>query len=105
MSSKTKLSDQARHLALVPLFGQLDDHELAKLSEEVDQVFFKSDEPIFHEHDQGDALYVVESGAVRIWVHDEDVQQIGAGDIDVAEPSHGKRPLRRGGGLQGKSKE
>jgi CRP/FNR family cyclic AMP-dependent transcriptional regulator len=49
---------------------------LAKLAEEVDQVSFKSGETIFHEYDQGDALYVVESGAVRIWVHDDDVQQI-----------------------------
>jgi len=76
MSSKTKLSDEARHLALVPLFGQLEEHELAKLAEEVDQVFFDSGEAIFHEYDQGDALYVIGSGAVRIWVHDDDVQQI-----------------------------
>jgi CRP/FNR family cyclic AMP-dependent transcriptional regulator len=76
MSVKPNLSDEARHLALVPLFGQLDEDELAKLAEEVDQVTFKSGEAIFHEYDQGDALYVVESGAVRIWVHDNDVQQI-----------------------------
>jgi CRP/FNR family transcriptional regulator, cyclic AMP receptor protein len=76
MSVKPNLSDEARHLALVPLFGQLDEDELAKLAEEVDQVSFKSGEAIFHEYDQGDALYVVESGAVRIWVHDNDVQQI-----------------------------
>jgi len=76
MSSRTKLSDEALHLAKVPLFGQLEDHELAKLAEEVDQVSFKSGEAIFHEYEQGDALYVVESGAVRIWVHDDDVQQI-----------------------------
>ena len=76
MTSETRLSDKARHLALVPLFGQLDEHELAKLAEEVDQVSFKSGETIFHENDQGDALYVIESGAVCIWVNDEDLQQI-----------------------------
>jgi len=68
MSSKGKLSDQARHLALVPLFGQLEEDELAKLAEEVDQVPFKSGEAIFQEYDQGDALYVAETGAIRIWV-------------------------------------
>jgi uncharacterized membrane protein len=47
-----------------------------KLAEEVDQVSFKSGEAIFHEYDQGDALYLVESGAVRIWVYDEDAQEI-----------------------------
>ncbi len=76
MGSKTILSDEARHLALVPLFSQLDERDLAKLAEEVDQVSFKSGEAIFHAFDQGDALYLVESGAVRIWVHDDDVQQI-----------------------------
>ena len=76
MSSNTNLSDEARHLALVPLFRRLDDHELMRLAEEVDQVSFKSGEAIFHEYDQGDALYLVESGAVRIWVNDDDAQQI-----------------------------
>lgn len=76
MTNETRLSDKARHLALVPLFGQLDENELVKLAKEVDEVAFKSGETIFHENDQGDALYVIESGAVRIWVSDEDLQQI-----------------------------
>lgn len=77
MSSNTQqLSDEARHLALVPLFSQLGERDLAALAEEVDQVSFKSGEAIFHIFDQGDVLYLVESGSVRIWVHDDDVQQI-----------------------------
>jgi CRP/FNR family cyclic AMP-dependent transcriptional regulator len=76
MSSNTKLSDEAQHLALVPLFRQLNERDLANLAEEVDQVSFKSGDAIFHEYDQGDALYLVESGTIRIWVHDDDVQQI-----------------------------
>ena len=56
MGSNTQLSDEAQHLAMVPLFRQLDEDDLAKLAEEVDQVFFKSGEAIFHEYDQGDAL-------------------------------------------------
>jgi CRP/FNR family cyclic AMP-dependent transcriptional regulator len=76
MPTEITLSDEARRLSLVPLFEQFDQVELEKLAEEVEQVSFKADEAIFHEHDQGDALYVVETGAVRIWVHDEDVQQI-----------------------------
>ena len=71
-----QLSDEARHLAGVPLFQRLDENDLAKLAEEVDQVFFKSGEAIFHAFDQGDALYLIESGAVRIWVHDENVEQV-----------------------------
>jgi len=75
-SNQQQLSDEARHLALVPLFSQLNERDLATLAEEVDQVSFKSGETIFQTFDQGDALYLVESGSVRIWVHDDDVQQI-----------------------------
>ena len=64
--SSPSLSDEARHLAMVPLFRRLDERELKKLAEEVDEVSFKSGEVIFHEFDQGDALYVIESGEVRI---------------------------------------
>jgi len=74
-TSPPSLSDEARHLALVPLFRRLDERELRKLAEEVDQVSFKPGEVIFHEFDQGDALYVIESGEVRIWMHDADVQE------------------------------
>jgi uncharacterized membrane protein len=75
-TSQQPLSDEARYLALVPLFRRLDQRELVKLSEEVDRVSFSSGEAIFHEYDQGDGLYVVESGAVRIWVHDSDIKQV-----------------------------
>jgi len=75
-SNQPQLSDEARHLALVPLFSKLDERDLATLAEEVDQVSFKSGDTIFHAFDQGDALYVVESGSIRIWVHDDDVQQV-----------------------------
>jgi uncharacterized membrane protein len=74
--SSQPLSDEARHLGLVPLFRRLDERELVKLAEEVDQISFKAGETIFHEYDQGDALYVVGTGAVRVWVHDQDAQQI-----------------------------
>jgi len=85
MSSTTLLSDEAQHLALVPLFRNLNEHDLAELAKEVDQVFFKSDESIFHAFDQGDALYLIESGAVRIWVHDDDVQQITLSELKPGE--------------------
>ena len=76
MSENLKLSDEAQHLSQIPMFRQLDSLELENLAESVDQVTFKANEDIFHEHDRGDALYVVESGAVRIWVHDEDTEKI-----------------------------
>jgi CRP/FNR family cyclic AMP-dependent transcriptional regulator len=70
------LSDEAQSLARVPLFKRLDAKELEHLAEEVDQVNFKAGDTIFHEHDRGDALYILEEGAVRIWIYDEDVKEV-----------------------------
>src|SRR5437870_10111991 len=70
------LSDEAESLSLVPLFKRLEPHELERLAEEVDQVNYKAGETIFNEHDLGDGLYVVETGSVRIWVMDEDVNEV-----------------------------
>ena len=71
-----KLSDEAQSLARVPLFRRLSPHELEHLAEEVDQVNYKAGETIFHEHDHGDALYILEEGTVRIWIYDEDVKEV-----------------------------
>lgn len=70
------LSEEAQSLARVPLFKRLEPHELEHLAEEVDQVNYKAGETIFNEHDRGDALYILEQGAVRIWVYDEDVKEV-----------------------------
>jgi CRP/FNR family cyclic AMP-dependent transcriptional regulator len=70
------LSEEAQSLARVPLFKRLEPHELEHLAEEVDQVNYKAGETIFNEHDRGDALYILEEGAVRIWVYDEDVKDV-----------------------------
>ncbi len=72
----TQLSEEAQSLARVPLFKRLEPHELEHLAEDIDQVNYKAGEVIFNEHDRGDALYVVEEGAVRIWVVDEDVKEV-----------------------------
>src|SRR5437588_12745799 len=70
------LSDEAQSLARVLLFKRLEPHELEHLAEEVDQVNYKAGETIFNEHDRGDALYLVETGEVRIWVYDEDGKEV-----------------------------
>lgn len=72
----TQLSEEAQSLARVPLFKRLEPHELEKLAEEIDQVNYGAGETIFNEHDRGDALYILEQGAVRIWVMDEDVNEV-----------------------------
>jgi CRP/FNR family cyclic AMP-dependent transcriptional regulator len=70
------LSEEAQSLARVPLFRRLEPHELEHLAEEVDQVNYQAGQTIFHEHDRGDALYILEQGSVRIWIMDEDVHEV-----------------------------
>ena len=85
MSAISNLSDEAQSLARVPLFQRLEPHELEHLAEEVEQVNYKAGEIIFHEYDTGDALYVVEEGAVRIWVTDEDVQEVTLAELQPGQ--------------------
>src|SRR5678816_3521246 len=84
MPIDSELSDEAQHLSQIPMFKQLDSQELENLANCVDQVKYKAGEDVFHENDRGDALYVVESGAIRIWVRDEDTQE-----ITLSELKHG----------------
>src|SRR5438128_10035823 len=79
------LSEEAQSLARVPLFKRLDAQELEHLAEEIDQVNYKAGETIFHEHDHGDALYVLEEGSVRIWVVDEDVNEVTLAELMQGE--------------------
>ncbi|MFN2531960.1 MAG: DUF1003 domain-containing protein [Pyrinomonadaceae bacterium] len=86
MSMQAPLSHEAESLSHVPLFKRLGPDELETLAEDVDQVSYKADEIIFNESDRGDALYVIDSGSVRLWVLDEDVKpvtlaELGPGDF------------------------
>src|ERR1044072_5062059 len=76
MSTDVIPRDEAESLSRMPLFKRLTPEELEQLAQEVDQVRFDANETIFNEQDKGDALYVVESGSVRIWVLDEDVKPV-----------------------------
>jgi CRP/FNR family transcriptional regulator, cyclic AMP receptor protein len=84
-SEMNNLSDEAQSLARVPLFKRLEPHELEHLAEEVDQVNYKAGETIFHEHDRGDALYILEEGSVRIWVMDEDVHEVTLAELQPGD--------------------
>ena len=70
------LSERAESLAHVSLFKRLDPPELERLATRVEHVTFAPDETIFLENDKGDALYVVDSGSVRIWVLDDDAKPV-----------------------------
>lgn len=85
MSTDIIPSDEADSLSRIPLFKRLTPEELEQLAKEVDQVKFDADETIFNEQDKGDALYVVESGSVRIWVLDEDVKPVTLKELEPGE--------------------
>src|SRR5258705_4988527 len=76
MPTDESLSHEAESLKRVALFKRLEADELENLAAAVDQVNVKSGETIFNESDRGDALYVIDSGSVRIWVLDEDVKPV-----------------------------
>jgi uncharacterized membrane protein len=85
MSTDIIPSDEAESLSRIPLFKRLTPEELEQLAAEVDQVKFDANETIFNEQDKGDALYVVDSGSVRIWVLDEDVKPVTLTELQPGE--------------------
>jgi CRP/FNR family transcriptional regulator, cyclic AMP receptor protein len=76
MSEEPSQDDQDLGLAAISLFKDLSPEALEKMSSLLENVTFKAGDTIFHAHGKGDALYVVHSGKVRIWVHDEDAKEV-----------------------------
>jgi CRP/FNR family cyclic AMP-dependent transcriptional regulator len=60
----------------VPLFGLLDDDELAVLASQVELVSFDPRERIYKIGDEGSRAYVVASGSVEVVTVDEDGQEV-----------------------------
>jgi CRP/FNR family transcriptional regulator, cyclic AMP receptor protein len=85
MSAPLSRNEEAEALSRIPLFRQLDQTELKSLAESVDQVRYKAGEVIFYANDPGDALYVIDEGAVRIWVHDADVKEVTLSELQPGE--------------------
>src|SRR6266851_7350429 len=63
-------------LGAIPLFKKLSPAALEKMSRLMVKVVFKAGDTVFLEHERGDALYVVDSGSVRIWVRDKDASEV-----------------------------
>lgn len=64
------MADTTPPLSDVPLFKHLSAAALAEVSRLMITVRYKAGETVFLEREPGDALYVLESGRVRIWVRD-----------------------------------
>jgi len=71
-------------LRSVPLFGALDDDAAKGLRDLLVIRDFPADALLFQLGDAGDAMYLIEGGRVRIFIHDEDGE-----DVTLAELSDG----------------
>jgi CRP/FNR family transcriptional regulator, cyclic AMP receptor protein len=69
-------------LRSIPLFHMLDDDERLTLAKELDEVHFLAGQSIFSMGDDGDKMYVVESGKVELYLQDQadDRVQLGIAD-------------------------
>ena len=76
LSGSQPLSGKAQSLARVTFFKRLDAAELEQLAMRVERRNFGPGDTIFSENDKGDALYIVDSGTVRIWVLDDDARPV-----------------------------
>ena len=70
----------------VPLFAVLNESELAALAEDFTPAHFDAGDVIFQQGDAGHALYLIETGKVRIFVQNEEGQELsvnvcGAGEV------------------------
>ena len=73
-------------LKKVPLFAGLSDGTLAGLAQQLHRRTFKRGTMIFHKDQAGDALYIIESGRIRIFLPTESggeltVEVAGPGDV------------------------
>jgi uncharacterized membrane protein len=85
MSEESSPDGQDLGLAAIALFRDLSPDALDKMSTLLKNVNYKQGDAIFHEHEKGDALYVVHSGKVRIWVHDEDAKDVTLAELGVGD--------------------
>src|SRR5689334_18502923 len=63
-------------LTAVPLFEHFSPDALAHLTTRLTQASCRAGEAIFLANEPGDTMYIVSSGHVRIWVYDDDSNQV-----------------------------
>jgi CRP-like cAMP-binding protein len=82
-----EMTDGAERFSLagIPLFRQLSPADLETMSGLMVRVSFKAGETVFLEREPGDALYVVDSGAVRIWVRDGDANEVTLSELEPGD--------------------
>lgn len=84
--SMVGMGEILRLLKTVTLFAGMTDSELNALAKDFTRLEFGAEEVIFYQGDAGHTLYLVENGKVRIYVQNEDGQELsvnvcGRGDL------------------------
>ena len=79
-----KITDGKEYLSLAanPLFRQLSSDALEKITGLMAKVSYKEGDTVFLAGERGDALYVVDSGKVRIWVRDGDGNEVTLSELE-----------------------
>src|SRR4249920_93943 len=91
-----------RALLRAPLFANLDSANMAAVERELTPLVLPGGTPLFHSGEPADAVYVLASGCLGVFRHDEDdaaeggpalIAEIPPGDIvgEMSLLSHGKR--------------
>ena len=70
MTDDTQAIPLRVNLGAIPLFKDLSADALARVSSLTVGASFAAGDTIFLEQEPGDALYVIETGRVRVWVRD-----------------------------------
>ncbi|MBX3166990.1 MAG: DUF1003 domain-containing protein [Candidatus Eremiobacteraeota bacterium] len=73
-------------LRSVPLFASLDDHAAQQLRKLLSMQNFQAGAKLFAKGERGDSMYLIQSGKVRISIHDQDANlvvlaELGEGDF------------------------
>ena len=68
-------------LRSVPLFGSLDDQAAIDLRELLTVEDISAGTQLFHKGDSGDAMYLIESGRIRISITDQDAEEVTLADL------------------------
>jgi CRP-like cAMP-binding protein len=82
MANEMTSDNERLGLAVIPLFRQLSSDALEKISGLMVKKSYKAGDTVFLERERGDALYVVDSGSVRIWVRDGDANEVTLSELE-----------------------
>jgi CRP/FNR family transcriptional regulator, cyclic AMP receptor protein len=69
----------------IPLFALLDDQELAVLANDLDEKRYLAGQIIISAGEKGDAMYIVQSGRVELYLQDTADERVGLGFVEPGD--------------------